>query len=353
VDCDGAMSVWKTFGAGSATYPTAWRRYEYDGLNVLRVDERCDNDLDGIIESNKITWRTVEVNTHKPGSLGALIGKRVFQYTNAADSTPNDPALDYTYTYDALGNVQAVFRASGNVGEMAHFFTQDAFGNELSNDTNLPNANKTNLFGSTTWATARAAGITEHQTGKWIDPFTGLYYFHARMYDPVVGRFVGRETSMYGLNGYNSPFHRLGDNLDDTFLSGNENHLFGESPNCCHINGGSIWRYVPPVFIISSVTFFAMSYFYCSIDCEALLEQLKKCVESRIKRPVTEVELAILRPYIPERFSQCQHASETLLKHIDPSPRDSDHILNPEWFQCPPNLKGIADDVIKIIIYGE
>ncbi|GMV67320.1 MAG: hypothetical protein AMXMBFR75_31120 [Candidatus Hinthialibacteria bacterium] len=32
--------------------------------------------------------------------------------------------------------------------------------------------------------TARTAGITEHQTGKWNDPFTGLCYFHARWYDP-------------------------------------------------------------------------------------------------------------------------------------------------------------------------
>ncbi len=191
LSCDGAMSTWRTFGPGSQTYPSVWRQYEYDGLNLLRVDERCDNDKDGIIEAGETTWRTVEVNTHKPGALGALIGKRVYVYSDAADSSPNG-SNDYTYTYDALGNVQVVYKASGTVGQEAYFFTQDAFGNELSSG--LPSGpNCTNLYGSSSWAIARTAGITEHQTGKIQSAFSGLYYFNARWYDPLVGRFVGRD----------------------------------------------------------------------------------------------------------------------------------------------------------------
>ena len=158
---------------------------------MLRVDERCDTDRDGIIEAGETTWRTVEVNTHKPGSLGALIGKRVYVYSDAADSSPNG-SNDYTYTYDALGNVQVVYKASGTVGHEAYFFTQDAFGNELSGGATA-DANRTNLLGGATWASARTAGITEHQTGKIQSAFSGLQYFGARWYDPVVGRFVGRD----------------------------------------------------------------------------------------------------------------------------------------------------------------
>jgi RHS repeat-associated protein len=36
-------------------------------------------------------------------------------------------------------------------------------------------------------------GPKEHLTGKVFDRDTGLYYFHARWYDPEVGRFVGRD----------------------------------------------------------------------------------------------------------------------------------------------------------------
>jgi RHS repeat-associated protein len=194
LSCDSVLSERIEYSPSSSTTITNWKRYEYDGLNLLRIDEKYDT-AGGALDEND-PWRTVEVNTHKPGSLGALMGKRVYQYTNAADSTPNNPALDYTYTYDALGNVQAVFRASGSVGEIAQFFTQDAFGNELSADSNLPTSNRTNLFGSTTWATARSAGITEHQTGKIQSAFSGLQYFHARWYDPIVGRFVSKDPEL-------------------------------------------------------------------------------------------------------------------------------------------------------------
>ncbi|MBV6481475.1 MAG: hypothetical protein DIKNOCCD_01198 [bacterium] len=61
------------------------------------------------------------------------------------------------------------------------------------NYTATPASNRTNLFGTATWASARTAGITEHQTAKIQSAFSGLYYFHARWYDPLVGRFVGRD----------------------------------------------------------------------------------------------------------------------------------------------------------------
>ncbi|MBV6481478.1 MAG: hypothetical protein DIKNOCCD_01201 [bacterium] len=200
LSCDSALSERIEYSPSSSTTITSWRRYEYDGLNVLRVDEKYDT-AGGTLDTND-PWRTIEVNTHKPGSLGALVGKRFYVHTNN-DATP-DQTNDYTYTYDAVGNVQVIYRASGSTGQEAYFFTQDAFGNELSSDANIHASNRTNLLGGATWATARTAGITEHQTGKIQSAFSGLYYFYARWYDPTMGRFVGRDPETHkGSNLYN------------------------------------------------------------------------------------------------------------------------------------------------------
>ncbi|MCG3196050.1 MAG: hypothetical protein GHCLOJNM_00521 [bacterium] len=194
------------FAGGTGANPGALqsgRRYEYDGLNLLRVDELYDSNSNGLTEDD--AWRRLEVNTHGPGTLGALIGKRVYTHTNN-DSTP-DATNDYTYTYDAVGNVLAVYNAnSTNRGNELYYFSQDAFGNELSNDGNLPTWQRINLLGGSQWGTARTAGITEHQTGKWIDTFTGLYFFHARWLDAGVGRFVGRDPVRYRCSHHVSPY---------------------------------------------------------------------------------------------------------------------------------------------------
>ncbi len=49
--------------------------------------------------------------------------------------------------------------------------------------------------GSTPWEPMSSSAPKEHLTGKMYDNVTGLYYFHARWYDPEVGRFVSRDTA--------------------------------------------------------------------------------------------------------------------------------------------------------------
>ncbi|GMV67304.1 MAG: hypothetical protein AMXMBFR75_30960 [Candidatus Hinthialibacteria bacterium] len=103
--------------------------------------------------------------------------------TQAETYTPTpDSTNDYTYTSDAVGNVQVVYKASGSIGQEAFFLTQDAFGNELSGDANIPASNRTNLLGGATWSSARTAGITEHQTGKWIGPILLLLHGGLNLY---------------------------------------------------------------------------------------------------------------------------------------------------------------------------
>jgi RHS repeat-associated protein len=180
LSCEGALSYRKEY---DQTSETSIRRYEYDGLKLLRVDEVYDSDSDNDLDDDFAAngglgnWRTVEASTYGPGIVGNLLGKLVYAHTDN-DATPDSQA-DYYYHYDHVGNVYLI---TDDEAEEVYRFSQDAFGNELD-------------FGNYTgdsWATAAAAGIAEHQTGKWIDDFSGLYFFHARWYDSGVGRFVSR-----------------------------------------------------------------------------------------------------------------------------------------------------------------
>ena len=158
---------------------TSWRRYEVDGLLTYRVDERYDSDEDGLDSADP--WRVVEKRTYGPGPIGNLLFKEVLKYPDpTADLNPDDRV--YCYGYDAVGNVILITEEYCGGTAYKYCFHQDAFGNEISEG----------WFEGASWSEAESAGIREHQTGKEYDSFTGLYYYHFRWYDPVVGRFTSR-----------------------------------------------------------------------------------------------------------------------------------------------------------------
>jgi len=157
----------------------SWKRYEVDGLLTYRVDERYDSDEDGLDSGDP--WRVIEKRTYGPGLIGNLLFKEVLKYPDpTSDGNPDNRA--YYYGYDAVGNVILITEEYCGGTAYKYCFHQDAFGNELQEG----------WFESDSWSEAEDYGILEHQTGKEYDSFTGLYYYHFRWYDPVVGRFTSR-----------------------------------------------------------------------------------------------------------------------------------------------------------------
>ncbi|NUN97165.1 MAG: hypothetical protein HUU16_13440, partial [Candidatus Omnitrophica bacterium] len=51
--------------------------------------QRVDTDGDGVIEAGETAWRHVEVNSHRPGALGAELGKRAYLYASGSSTTPS------------------------------------------------------------------------------------------------------------------------------------------------------------------------------------------------------------------------------------------------------------------------
>jgi RHS repeat-associated protein len=95
---------------------------------------------------------------------------------------------NYTYHHDAL---ESVLGQSGNTGTVvaAQGYTS---------------------FGSTVNATG-SSNNTLKFTGREQDTETGLYYYRARYYDPLIGRFLSEDPIRSGLNfytyGLNNPIH--------------------------------------------------------------------------------------------------------------------------------------------------
>jgi hypothetical protein len=89
LSCDGALAHRKEYDTGVSTKVDSWKRYEYDGMKLLRVDEKYDTG-GGSIDTND-PWRTLEASTYGPGIVGNLLGKLVYNHTDN-DATPDSQA---------------------------------------------------------------------------------------------------------------------------------------------------------------------------------------------------------------------------------------------------------------------
>jgi RHS repeat-associated protein len=136
--------------------------YFFDGINTLQEDYKA---------SAWSNFSTNDVYTLTPGVIGHIISKR--NYTNGT--------TDLYYHYDPIGNVMFITDCYGNITVS---YVQEGFGNVLATNGSLT---------SDFW----------HLTSKEQehDPATGLYYFFARWYDPVTGRWISQEPT--GLDGPN------------------------------------------------------------------------------------------------------------------------------------------------------
>jgi len=155
--CGGALTERIEYNATTGGTILSWLRYEYEGLNLLRIDERWDDDnpADGIDSDDP--WRPMNLYVHSPGAIGQIIKAKWFKY-HSVNNTECDTG-EYYYMYDALGNA---IGALEDEGDRFYRFEIDAFGNDLP--------------GGNSFLAMNQPGPKEHLTGKMFDTMTGLYY---------------------------------------------------------------------------------------------------------------------------------------------------------------------------------
>ena len=126
------------------SYDSQGRRFQKIGGGVTKTYYQ-----DGLTPVVEKTSAGAIYNQSVPGALGNVI----------------DSNMTY-YAYDRLGNVLATFTTAGAIYSAP---VMDAFGNVLQGD---------------------KSGF--HLTTKQYDPDVELYYFNARWYEPLTGRFMSR-----------------------------------------------------------------------------------------------------------------------------------------------------------------
>jgi RHS repeat-associated protein len=147
----------------SKTTGTATRLYLYEGWNVIAEYERGTGVSPVLTLKKNYLWGTDLSGTLQgAGGVGGLLSE--FNISN-----PQSP-ISYP-TYDGNGNISEYLTSTGSVA--AHF-EYDPFGNTTIN------TDTTNQF-------------TYKFSTKPQDFETGLYYYGYRFYDPVMGRWLGRD----------------------------------------------------------------------------------------------------------------------------------------------------------------
>jgi RHS repeat-associated protein len=103
-------------------------------------------------------------------SNGAITNK--YYYANAQILKQDNSNGSYYYIHDRLGSVRLIVDDTGTV---QNSYTYSPFGEMFPTECN-----------ETVYNPFKFAG-------QWFDPEIGQYYLRARMYDPVLMRFTGRD----------------------------------------------------------------------------------------------------------------------------------------------------------------
>ena len=121
----------------------------------------------------------VDENQRYPQVVEEWSGSSVLKYTYGDDliSQNWDGTLSYYY-YDGNLSTRQLGQFHPVLGWFTDSYTYDAFGNLVASTNSIPN---NYLY-----------------TGEQYDPNAGFYYLRARYYNPQVGRFLTRDTTMDG-----------------------------------------------------------------------------------------------------------------------------------------------------------
>ncbi len=155
----------------------SWYRYEEQGINTLRVDEKYDSDSDQFITDDD-QWRVQRYGTGNNKET-------VFGYSSTYSDVPSSTE-QYVYAVDGSRNTVGVWGSDGlAIGKAS--LEQDAFGCQINDSWNVQHT--------------RHLASLEHDADigavllgtRWYSPERGMYFVHGSPY----GEFLSGSHNSY------------------------------------------------------------------------------------------------------------------------------------------------------------
>jgi RHS repeat-associated protein len=221
---------WDGLDSSSGTKKTEWYFYDGAGNRVLR--RAATGTGDPVQTPAKITIYAFGLQEH------------VYQYTPATGGTSESVShTDNTYYYTLGGTLIGILRGSSTLSTT--YSLTDSLGSVVASFSNTDGSAGllgNQLFGpyGNTRYSKGDLQTAKGFTGQYQDELTGLDYYHARYYDPVVGRFLSADSVQSNLEGLD-PYAYVGGN-PQTFTDPSGQVMQTEGGG----SGGSLPRVSPP-----------------------------------------------------------------------------------------------------------
>jgi RHS repeat-associated protein len=182
------------------------------------------------------------------------------QYTNGLQRISENQLVSNTWTpsfygYDGFGTVRQLTNSSGTITDT---YDYDAFGNKVNSTGTTPN---NYLY-----------------RGEQFDPDLGIYYLRARYYNPLTGRFMGRDpedgdvTNPATLHRY---MYANGDPVNAFDPSGRVTATWPGAPPQATVRPPDAVEYGLIVSLVALGTIAADRQVACAINIELTVEALK------------------------------------------------------------------------------
>ena len=149
-----------------------------------KVEFEYDYAGNRIKKKNNTGPTTVYVSSFYELRSDGIITKHIFDGIRRIVSKQNDGSCFWYHT-DHLGSTGLLTDKNGKVVQQYSYYP----------------------FGSSRTNIGFVTNINYRFTGQEYDPETGLYNYNARLYDPVIGRFLSADTIIY-LTYYSQDFNR-------------------------------------------------------------------------------------------------------------------------------------------------